>query len=116
MESKSDNSVTSIQQVPNIANLNVKITPDLFNGTNYKDWAYSARMAIGGSRRLGYIDGSIKEPKKDNPKYSEWISENMLVMNWILNSMEGGIAKSFEYLDTAKELWDSIECFCSKEE
>ena len=50
-------------------NLNAKITPDLFNGTNYKDWAYSARMAIGGSRRLGYIEGSIKEPKKDNPKY-----------------------------------------------
>ena len=66
-------------------------------------------MAIGGSRRLGYIDGSIKEPSKDDPKYSEWVSENMLFMNWILNSMEGGIARSFKYLDTAKELWDSIE-------
>ena len=56
-----------------IINLNVKIIPNLFNGTNYKDWAYSAKMAIGGSRRLGYIDGSIKKPK-DNPKDSEWVS------------------------------------------
>ena len=42
-------------------------------------------------------------------KYSDWVSENMLIMNWILNSMEGGIAKSFKYSETAKELWQSIE-------
>lgn len=30
-------------------------------------------------------------------------------MNWILNSMEEGIAGSFKYCNTAKELWDSIE-------
>ena len=49
------------------------------------------------------------EPNKNDPKYSDWISENMLVVNWVLNSMEGGIAKSFKYLETAKELWDSIK-------
>lgn len=76
--------------------LNAKITPDLFNGTKYKDWAYSTKMAIGRSRRLDYIDGSIKEPKKDDLKYSDWVSENILVMNWNLNSMEGGNAKSFD--------------------
>ena len=91
MESKSDNATASAFQFPNITNLNVKITPDLFNGTNYKDWAHSVRMVIRGSKRLGYIDGNIKEPKKDDPKYSDWISESMLIMNWILNSMEGGI-------------------------
>lgn len=30
-------------------------------------------------------------------------------MKWIVNSMEGGITNSCNYLDTAKELWDSIE-------
>lgn len=30
-----------------------------------------ARMTIGGSWRHGYIDGSIKELNKDDPKYSE---------------------------------------------
>ena len=70
METKSDQPAAMAPQFPNITSLNVRITPELFNGTNYKDWAYSARMAIGGSRRLGYIDGSNKEPKKDDPKYS----------------------------------------------
>ena len=30
-------------------------------------------------------------------------------MNWILNSMEEGIAKSFKYSKIAKEFWESIE-------
>lgn len=54
-------------------------------------------MANGGSRGLGYADGSIKERKKNDPKYSDRVSKNMLVMNWIPNSMEGGIVKSFKY-------------------
>lgn len=33
----------------------------------------------------------------------------MLIMDWILNSMELSIAPSFKYSNTAKELWDSIE-------
>lgn len=98
MESKSDSAAVPTPQFPNITNLNVKITLDLLNGTNYKDWAYTGRMAIRRSRRLGYIDGSINEPKKDDPKYSQWVLENMLVMNWVLN-LKGGIAKSFKYLE-----------------
>lgn len=97
MESKSDSATVPTPQFPNITNLNVKITLDLLNGTNYKDWAYTGRIRR--SRRLGYIDGSINEPKKDDPKYSEWVLENMLVMNWVQNSMKGGIAKSFKYLE-----------------
>ena len=78
MESKSDNSNTTTgSQIPTLASLNVKITPELFNGTDYKDWAYSATMAIGGTWRLGDIDETIKEPNKSDPKYSDWVSKNM---------------------------------------
>lgn len=43
------------------------------------------------------------------PNIKKWVLKNVLVTNRILNSMEGGIAKSFKYLDTAKELWVSIK-------
>lgn len=33
----------------------------------------------------------------------------MLIMNWMLNSMEENIPNNFKYSDTAKDLWDSIE-------
>lgn len=87
MESKGDSSVGSNQQLlPNVVNPNTRITPSLFNSTNYKE-----------------------EQNKKDPKYSDWVSENMLIMNWIINSMEEGISRSFKYSTTAKELWDSIE-------
>lgn len=52
------------------------------------------------SKRLGYIRGCTKEPKKEDPKYPNRVSENMLVVNWILNSMEESSAGSVIYCDT----------------
>lgn len=75
-----ESSTFSTQQLPSVVNPNTRITPSLFNCSNYEDWAYSVKMAIGGTKR--YIDESIKEP---DPKYSDWVSENKLVINWILN-------------------------------
>lgn len=97
MESKGeDSSSTGSNQLilPNVVNPNMRITPSLFKGTKYKDYAYYREY---------------KEPEKDEPKYSDWISENMVIMNWILNSMEGGIAKSFKNFETAQEFGESIE-------
>lgn len=37
--------------------------------------AYSAKMAIGGAKGLGYIDKRIEEPPKKDPKYFDWESE-----------------------------------------
>lgn len=85
---------------------NLRLTPSLFDGTNYREWTYSA--TIGGVKRLGYIDGSLSKPDKDY-KYSDWLSENMLIINWLLNSMEESIASSFRYFVSAKELWEFIQ-------
>ena len=90
MESKGESSAGSNKKLlPNAVNPNTRITPSLFNGINCKDWAYSARMVSKVRRDLAIFDGSIKEPEKNDPKYSNWILENILVMNWILNSMKG---------------------------
>lgn len=107
MEAKGESSTSSsIQQLPSVVNPITRITPNLLDGNNYKDWSYSARMAIGGAKRLGHIDGRIEEPLKDDPKYSEWVSKNMLVMSWILNSMEESLVANFKYFDTSKERQD----------
>lgn len=64
MESKQDGegSMASFQLL-NIVNPNSRITRTLFDGNNYKDWAYSTKMAIRGPKRVGYINCSIKEPQ-----------------------------------------------------
>ena len=82
MESKGEGSMESSQQLlPNVVNPNTRITPSCFNSSNYKDWTYSSKMAIGGSKGLGYIDGNIKEPTKEDSKYSDSVSENISIMN-----------------------------------
>lgn len=86
-----------------IGNINpiARITVFLFNGKNYKEWSYSARLANGGAKRLGYRH--IKELPKEDPNFEDCESENMLLMNWILNSMEPLISKSFSYCKSAHE-------------
>lgn len=49
---------------------------------------------------------SIQELKTKDPKYSDWISENMLVINWILNSMEKELQAVSNIVE---EFWESIE-------
>ena len=75
----------------------------MLDGNNYKDWVHPAKMAIRRAKRLGYIKRSIEDPPK-RIQYSDWISENMLIMDWLLNSMEESIAANFKYAGIAKEL------------
>ena len=75
--------------------------------TNIKIGPILQEKQLEGQKDLGCIDGSIDESQKDQ-KYLDWVSENMLSMNWILNLVEESIAVSFKYSITTKELWDSI--------
>lgn len=38
-------------------NPNARIRVDLFSEKNDQEWPYSAQLAIGEARRIGYIDG-----------------------------------------------------------
>lgn len=55
-----------------------------------------------------------KKLSKDDPKYPNWESENILIMNWTLNSMEENIAASFCHCDTVKELGFNQCHLCSE--
>lgn len=43
--------------------------------------------------RLGYINGTIEEPSIDYPKHADCESNNLLVMAWLLNSMESSVSQ-----------------------
>lgn len=66
-----ESSLLAFWQFLGIMNPNMRITSSLLDGNNYKEWAYLARMAIGGAKKLGYIDRSIVEAEKKDPKYSD---------------------------------------------
>lgn len=58
-------------------NPNARISIESFNRRNYKELPYSARMAIGGTKHLGFINEHIKDPLKQDPRYEDWESKNM---------------------------------------
>lgn len=70
---RSKHSLTSPPKIPNVASLNVKITPELFVGTNYKDWAYSAMMELEDLGELDILIARFRNQVKMIQKFFEWI-------------------------------------------
>lgn len=78
------------------------------NGNNYTIWAKSVSLYICRKGKLGYIDGKIPKPNLSVITYTDWEINDRIVMWWLLNSMSPKIAESFLFLDSTKEIWDSV--------
>lgn len=46
-----------------------KLTMVDFNVENYLKWSQSAKTALAGEKKLGYINGKIKQPQEDSLSY-----------------------------------------------
>ena len=60
----STSNASNVQQIPGVTNPNVRIVPSLFNGTSYKDWAYSAEWLLRDLKELGILLEALKNQKK----------------------------------------------------
>ncbi|CAL5418427.1 unnamed protein product [Camellia sinensis] len=86
-------------------NPSLQISPVKLDGSNYLIWSRSCGLAIAARRLTGYITGSLPLPDGDASLHTQWISENALVMTWLINSMQPTISRSFLLLDTAHKIW-----------
>lgn len=113
-ESKVPSPITSSASYDNSR---LRITSMLLDGNNYIHWAQAAKMYIAGHKKMGYITGTKKAPGETDPTYEDWNSENMLVMSWLVNSMEEHISRGLMFCKTAKEIWDSLsESYSQKQD
>ena len=80
------------------------ITGHKLNGHNYLQWSQSVMMFICGRGKDDYLIGETTAPKKDDPKFKSWKSENNMVMLWLINSMTNDIGKNYLLYTTAKEI------------
>lgn len=71
------------------------ITAHKLNGRNYLQWAQSVKIVICGRGKLGYITGELPAPKTTDPLYKTWLSENSIVLAWLINSMEPQISRRY---------------------
>ncbi|XP_031478747.1 uncharacterized protein LOC116249687 isoform X1 [Nymphaea colorata] len=89
-------------------NLGNVLVSQHFNGENYGTWSRAMLMALSAKNKIGFIDGSIKEPEKDDPSYHLWVRSNNMILSWILNSVNKDIVESVIYLTNAREVWKDL--------
>lgn len=48
-------------------------------------------------------------PNTNDPAYKKWDAKNVMVMSWLLHSMQPNIANNYLFLSTAKAIWDLVK-------
>ncbi|GMI99394.1 hypothetical protein HRI_003608700 [Hibiscus trionum] len=81
------------------------LTSSLLTGSNYHGWARSMKMSLISKNKISFVDGSIKEPRKDEENYRAWVKCNNLVLSWLQRALSPEIAQSVIWIDNASELW-----------
>ncbi|KAK9678096.1 hypothetical protein RND81_11G187800 [Saponaria officinalis] len=56
----------------------------------------------------GFLDGTCKCPAKTDHKFHQWIRCDLLVMKWILNSVDAKIKDTLLFIQSSKELWTEL--------
>ncbi|XP_060182912.1 uncharacterized protein LOC132612848 [Lycium barbarum] len=80
-----------------------------FDGKGYGGWRRSVLIALSAKNKIGFIDGTCKEPAIDSIDHKLWNRCNDMVLSWLLNSLSKEIFDSVIYSKTAKALWTDLE-------
>ncbi|CAH9092301.1 unnamed protein product [Cuscuta epithymum] len=87
-----------------------RIIYETFTGDNFSAWKKSVVMSFTVKNKLGFLDGSIKQPSTDDQmRYSSWYRINALLLSWLMYSISPDIRSTFLYFTDAKNLWDEIK-------
>ncbi|KAF3780822.1 hypothetical protein EJ110_NYTH38328 [Nymphaea thermarum] len=76
------------------------------DGHNYELWSRSFMLSVKGHRKRHIIEED--EPTNKSGKYLTWEEDDIMVMSWIMNSVQPQIASTITYYTTAKEMWEFL--------
>jgi len=79
------------------------------DGDNYGQWSRAMYMGLSARNKIGFIDGTIKAPPIQDPKYAGWKRCNDMVTLWIINSVHSDIASSIMYTESADAVWNDLK-------
>ncbi|KAF6156985.1 hypothetical protein GIB67_039746, partial [Kingdonia uniflora] len=122
-ESSSSSTISSIGSSEDVQsfnsihdNPNLKITSQLLYGLNYVRWAHSAKLFVGGRRKIGFLLGIEKEPANSYPKYAKWFSDDYMVKTWLINYMQPTISVGYLFTNNTHLIWESLRKVYSQRE
>ncbi|KAJ9552519.1 hypothetical protein OSB04_016564 [Centaurea solstitialis] len=82
------------------------------NGRNYMIWSQVIRTKRKGKGKIHHI--LEPAPKKEDPKYGEWDTQDSLIMSWLWDSMHPEVSGTCMFLTSAKEVWETVKQTYSK--
>lgn len=65
-------------------------------------------MSLLGRNKLGMVDGSCKKEVFPEQMGNHWERENVVVLTWLMNSVEKGLLGGIMYASHAQEVWDDL--------
>uniref|UniRef100_A0A2N9GKR9 Integrase catalytic domain-containing protein n=1 Tax=Fagus sylvatica TaxID=28930 RepID=A0A2N9GKR9_FAGSY len=92
-------------------NSSLILVPEPLTGDNFHSWFRSMNMALTIKNKLGFVDGSIREPEVDprSSLHAHWNRCNTVVITWILNCVSKQIHASVLYKPTAYIIWKELQ-------
>ena len=78
------------------------------DGHNYALWSQVMKMYIVGKDKLRYILGDTLQPEPTDPAFRKWRTENVVVKEWLINSMESSLIGNFIRYPTTQQVWDVV--------
>ena len=85
------------------------ITGHKLNGHNFLQQSQSVMMFICRKGKDNYLTGTAMAPRKEDPKFKVWKSENNMVMSWLINFMNNDIGENFMFYGRAKDIQDAAK-------
>ncbi|KAK6922272.1 Retrotransposon Copia-like, N-terminal [Dillenia turbinata] len=79
-----------------------QLVTHLLEGMNYPTWRRAVTNALVSKHKIVFVDGRLPKPAEGDPDEENWITNNSMVMSWILNSLNEELHDSIVYHDTAR--------------
>jgi hypothetical protein len=76
-----------------------------FDGTNYSFWSQAVAMYICGKERMKHLTGEPAPPSITEPSYQKWVTDDVVVKGWLINSIEPRLRGSYIRYHTARDIW-----------
>lgn len=75
---------------------------------NFNDWSQEMTNFLFAKNKIGFVDGSLLKPDKNDDKYMQWMRCDAMIKGWLTTAMEKEIRSSVKYANTALEIWNDL--------
>ncbi|KAF7825142.1 uncharacterized protein G2W53_016306 [Senna tora] len=88
----------------------LKLIPHQLSEDNYMIWRCAMMIALKTKNKLGFMDGSIKQPvDRASDAFLSWSFVDSAMTGWLLHSMKNELYEAYMFTPTARQIWKELE-------